>query len=117
MRALDPEIDPRSARDAWQLSDPKLAETLPAPEVDEWLEYALWQTVRELQPVWQPALLSGEIDLSGRTQRLVYLLKSGGSAETAPVLLKLLRKGDVSHEDVTGRNGGPRRTSRSGNTP
>ena len=30
MRALDPEIDPRSARDAWQLSDPKLAEPLPA---------------------------------------------------------------------------------------
>jgi putative heme-binding domain-containing protein len=67
---------------------------------DRWLDYALWQTSRELQPVWQPALLSGAIDFDGQAAQLAFVLKSAGSPETVPVLVSQLQKGQVSEPDV-----------------
>jgi putative heme-binding domain-containing protein len=113
MRALDPSMDPRSARDGWGLLDPDLAEPYQPVELDEWLEYALWQTARELQPVWQPALLSGEIDFGGDTHQLAFVLRSAGSAETVPVLTRLLGEGAVPADQqaeavaVVGQYAGP----------
>src|SRR5690606_29351305 len=113
MRALDPSMDPRSARDGWGLLDPDLAEPYQPVELDEWLEYALWQTARELQPVWQPALLSGEIDFGGDARQLAFVLRSAGSAETVPVLTRLLGEGAVPADQqaeavaVVGQYAGP----------
>ncbi len=113
LRALDPSVHPASASDDWQTDDPaKIREADPV-EVDEWLDYALWLTAHELQPIWEPALLSGEIDFGGRTDHLVFALRSAGSATTVPVLTRLLREGHVAEEhrddvlDVIAEFGGP----------
>ena len=66
---------------------------------DEWLDYALFLTSRELQPVWEPALLKGEIDFDGSARRMAFVLKSAGSSATVPVLMELLASGQVSDGD------------------
>ncbi len=68
-------------------------------DVDEWLDYALWQTARELQPAWQPALTSGQIDFGGQAKQVAFALKSAGSPEAVPVLVKMLRERQVKEAD------------------
>lgn len=68
-------------------------------EVDEWLDYALWQTARELQPYWQPALTAGQISFGGQAKRVAFALKSAGSAEAVPALVKMLREQQVKDAD------------------
>ncbi len=112
MRALDPDVPPLSAfmtPEERQINKPGEKPV----QVDKWLDYALWLTCRDLQPVWQPALLAGEIDFGGNTQHLTYVLKSAGSPETVAVLTGLLSEGRVSEEqrrdvlDVITEHGGP----------
>ncbi|MEW4530678.1 PVC-type heme-binding CxxCH protein [Maioricimonas sp. JC845] len=69
-------------------------------EMDEWLDYALWLTAVELQPIWQPALAEGTIDFDNNARHLAFALKSAGSAEAVPSLLKMLTGGDVADEDI-----------------
>lgn len=69
-------------------------------EMDEWLDYALWLTAVELQPIWQPALAEGTIDFDNNARHLAFALKSAGSAEAVPSLLALLTGGDVADEDI-----------------
>ncbi|MFV0446156.1 MAG: PVC-type heme-binding CxxCH protein [Planctomycetaceae bacterium] len=66
---------------------------------DEWLDYALWLTSRELQPIWEPALLAGKIDFDGNAKHTAFVLKSAGSPATVPALLKLLSAGEVAEAD------------------
>ncbi len=68
-------------------------------EVDEWLDYALWQTARELQPHWQPALTAGTISFGGQAKRVAFALKSAGSPEAVPALVKMLREQQVKEAD------------------
>ncbi|MCA9076898.1 MAG: HEAT repeat domain-containing protein [Planctomycetaceae bacterium] len=112
MTALDPEVPPLSAfmtPEERQINKPGEAPV----EVDQWLDYALWLTCRDLQPVWQPALLAGEIDFDGNTRHLTYVLKSAGSAETVGVLTQLLSEGAVPDDqrtdvlEVITEHGGP----------
>jgi putative heme-binding domain-containing protein len=70
-------------------------------DVDEWLDYALWQTARELQPHWQPALTAGTISFSGNAKHVAFALKSAGSPEAVPVLVKMLRENQVKAGDQT----------------
>ena len=70
-------------------------------ETDEWLDYALWQTARELQPYWQPALTAGKINFNGQAKQVAFALKSAGSPEAVPVLIQMLRDRKVSEADQT----------------
>ncbi|QDU36935.1 Cytochrome c [Maioricimonas rarisocia] len=70
-------------------------------EMDEWLDYALWLTAVELQPVWQPALAKGEIDFGNNARHLAFALKSAGSTEAVPSLLALLTEGEVAAGDIS----------------
>jgi putative heme-binding domain-containing protein len=67
---------------------------------DEWLDYALWLTARDLQPAWEPALLAGQIDFDGNARHTAFVLKSAGSPSTMPALLKLLGEGRVGPGDL-----------------
>jgi putative heme-binding domain-containing protein len=64
-------------------------------EVDSWLDYALWQTVRELQPHWLPLLNAGQLEAAEHPRQLLFLLKSAGIAEGVPRLLELLQQPDA----------------------
>ncbi len=116
LRALDPEVPPLSAfmtPEERQINKP---EEKPVP-VDKWLDYALSLTCRDLQSVWQPALLAGEIDFGGNTRHLTYVLKSAGSPETVAMLTGLLSQGQVPEEqrrdvlEVITEYGGPNELS------
>jgi putative heme-binding domain-containing protein len=100
-RVLDPEVPSGSAF----MTPAERQINKPEPksvDMDPWLDYALWLTARDLQPVWQPALLKGEIDFAGTARHLTYVLTAAGSPETMPLLLDLLRTGKISGEEWPG---------------
>jgi putative heme-binding domain-containing protein len=63
--------------------------------VDKYLDYALWQTARELEPAWMPAVESGEFDFGGSLLRLLFALESVDSAASMKPLVRLLHAGKV----------------------
>ncbi|MBX3438561.1 MAG: HEAT repeat domain-containing protein, partial [Planctomycetaceae bacterium] len=101
MLALDPDVPslskfmPIEIRQANQRVEKRV-------DVDEWLDYALWLTARDLQPVWEPRLLAGELDFGGNTRHLTFVLKSAGSVAGVPVLVRLLKEGSVAADEREG---------------
>lgn len=73
-------------------------------QMDEFLDFALWQTVRELEPVWM-AKVKTEPDFLGDAKKTVYALKSVNSPAAVAQLIRLYDKGQVPEEyqkDVLG---------------
>lgn len=66
-------------------------------QMDEFLDFALWQTVRELEPVWL-AKLKSEPGILGDAKKTSYALKSATSPEAAGLLTALYQKGQVPDE-------------------
>lgn len=72
--------------------------------MDEFLDYALWQTVRELEPQWS-ARLKTEPGFFGNATKTVFALKSVSSPEAVSQLAQLYQKDQVPDEyqkDVLG---------------
>jgi hypothetical protein len=65
--------------------------------MDEFLDFALWQTVRELEPIWM-ARLKSEPGFLGDAKKTAYALKSAVSADAATLLVQLYQKGQVPDE-------------------
>jgi putative heme-binding domain-containing protein len=66
-------------------------------QMDEFSDFALWQTVRELEPVWL-AKLKSEPEFLGDAKKTAYALKSATSPEAASLLVKLYQKGQVPED-------------------
>jgi len=85
--------------------------TIPKPEsmktalrvldhpMDRWLDYALWLTVRDLQPVWEPAIVDGSLKIENLSH-LAFLMKSSGSSASIPALVEKLNAGEVAPRDL-----------------
>jgi len=72
--------------------------------MDEFLDYALWQTVREMEPLWS-ARLKTEPGFFGNAAKTVFALKSVSSPEAVSQLAQLYKKDQVPDEyqkDVLG---------------
>ena len=67
--------------------------------VDKFLDYALWQTMRDLEPWWMPALREGKFDYGNDTRRLVFALKAVESPGVVRPLVDALRAGQVAPAD------------------
>jgi putative heme-binding domain-containing protein len=69
--------------------------------VDRYVDYALWLTARELEPVWLPALQAGRLDFGGSSGHLLFALEAAGTREVVKPLLGLVRDGKVpkAHEE------------------
>ena len=67
--------------------------------MDRWLDFALWQTMRDLAPVWLPLVKEGKFDF-GNVDHLVYALKAVESRDVVPPLLALLQKGALPADRV-----------------
>lgn len=65
-------------------------------DLDQFVDYALWQTSRELAPVWLPAVSDGRFDFEGNTRRLLFAVKSAEAGPAVPVLLRKLKEGAVA---------------------
>jgi putative heme-binding domain-containing protein len=71
-----------------------MALTVLDAQMDEFLDFALWQTVRELEPVWLPKLKT-DANLLGDAKKTAYALKSATGADAAALLTALYQKGQV----------------------
>ena len=80
---------------------------------DQFGDYALWQTSRELAPVWLPEVVSGKFDFEGNVRRLLFAVRSAESGTAIPVLVQKLKDGKVPAElerslmETLGQLGGP----------
>jgi putative heme-binding domain-containing protein len=70
--------------------------------MDRFLEHALYLTMRDLQPVWLPALDRGQIDFGGDARQLAFALSAAGSADVVGPLVKLITAGKLPAERRTG---------------
>ncbi|MEO6686686.1 MAG: PVC-type heme-binding CxxCH protein, partial [Dyadobacter sp.] len=66
-------------------------------QMDEFIDYALWQTIRELEPVWMVKLKT-DPNYLGDAKKTVYALKSLSSQEAVAQLISLYGKGQVPQE-------------------
>lgn len=62
--------------------------------MDEFLDYALWQTVRDLEPIWTKRLKT-EPDFFGDPKKTVFALKSVNTPDAVSQLAQLYQKGQV----------------------
>ena len=76
------------------------ASVLDAP-MDRFLDFAVWQTMRDLAPVWLPAARDGKFDF-GSVDRLTFALRAIDSPDVAGILLPLVEHGAVPNEKLSG---------------
>jgi putative heme-binding domain-containing protein len=69
--------------------------------MDKFLDYALWQTMRELAPQWLPAFRAGKFDFGGNVGGLLFALKAINNPDVVTPLVELVDAGKVpaEHED------------------
>ncbi|KAA6438279.1 dehydrogenase [Dyadobacter flavalbus] len=79
---------PEAAREALSVLD---------SQMDEFLDFALWQTVRELEPVWVSRVKT-QPDFLGDARKTVYALKSVSSPDAVSQLISLYGKNQVPEE-------------------
>ena len=72
----------------------KAALTVLSYPMDEFLDFALWQTLQELAPKWTKRLVS-EPRFFGDTQKTVFALKSVNTASAVAQLLDLYQKNEI----------------------
>jgi putative heme-binding domain-containing protein len=66
--------------------------------VDAFLDFALWDTARQLQNVWLPALESGKLTFGDNTRHLTFALQAVDSPAVVPPLVALLESGQLPKE-------------------
>ncbi|MBI1902198.1 MAG: HEAT repeat domain-containing protein, partial [Planctomycetia bacterium] len=88
-----------------RLSTPKAAvvamRALDRP-VDRFLDHALWQTARDLEPQWMPVVRSGDLDFDGRVRHLTFALEAVGSPQVVEPLAKMFKEGKIPPERQDG---------------
>ncbi|HQR05952.1 MAG TPA: c-type cytochrome, partial [Gemmatales bacterium] len=65
--------------------------------MDRFLDYALWLTVRELEPKWLPAFREGKLKFDD-PKHLLFAVQASGSPELVEPLLKYLQQNDLKGE-------------------
>lgn len=68
--------------------------------MDRTLDYALWLTVRELEPYWMPEFKAGNLTFGGDPKKIAFVLNAVGGAEAAKPLVKLIDSGKVPKENL-----------------
>jgi putative heme-binding domain-containing protein len=66
--------------------------------VDSFIDYALWLTVRELEPIWMTAFKEGRFDFSGDPRKLAFALQAVGSQSAVQPLLALVQSDKLPKE-------------------
>jgi putative heme-binding domain-containing protein len=60
---------------------------------DKYLEYALWLTLRELEPLWVADLQQGKLPGGGNARHLMFALQTADSRAVLKPLVELVRSG------------------------
>jgi putative heme-binding domain-containing protein len=67
--------------------------------MDANLDYALWLTVRDLEPAWMPALQKGALRFGDKPRYLLFALQAAGSPTAVGQLVELVRAGKATAEN------------------
>src|SRR5439155_13202560 len=70
--------------------------------MDRVLDYALWLTVRELEPYWMPEFQAGKLTFGGDAKKLAFALAAAGNRDTVKPVVALIDSGKVPKENVHG---------------
>src|SRR4029079_16766446 len=70
--------------------------------MDRVLDYALWLTVRELEPYWMPEFSGGKLTFGCDAKKLAFALNEVGNRDTVKPVLALINSGKVPKEHVHG---------------
>lgn len=65
-------------------------------DMDKFLEYALWTTVREMKQAWLPEAEAGNLRFTEDNDAYIYALRAIDSNEAVPQLLTLFASDDLS---------------------
>jgi len=68
--------------------------------MDRTLDYALWLTIRELEPYWMPEFQAGKLTFSGDAKKLAFALNAVGSKDTVKPVLALIESGKLPKENT-----------------
>lgn len=86
VRALSEFREVRAAALALRIADRPL---------DQFADYALWQTSRDLSATWLPGVAEGSFDFEGSPRRFLFAVKAAGAEAAVPMLMGQLRDGKV----------------------
>jgi putative heme-binding domain-containing protein len=70
--------------------------------MDRTLDYALWLTVRELEPYWMPEFQAGKLTFGGDAKKLAFALSAAGNKDTVKPVVALIDSGKVPKENLHG---------------
>ena len=82
-----------------QLDAAKLALRAVDQPLDQFLDYALWQTSRELASAWLPEVVAGRFDFEGKIPRLLFAIRSAEATPAVSVLVAKWKNGEVLAEN------------------
>ncbi len=89
----------RALAEFQQFDAAKLALRAVDKPLDQFLDYALWQTSRELSSVWLPEVVAGRFDFEGKMPRLLFAIRSAEASPAVSVLVAKWKSGEVLPED------------------
>ena len=68
--------------------------------MDRFLDFALWQTMRDLKGAWLPAVISGELSIDKQIPHWVFALRAVESREAIPILMKVIQSRPLDREQT-----------------
>ncbi len=66
--------------------------------MDPVLDYALWLTVRELEPYWLPAFKDGHVTLGGDARAIAFALNASGNPDAVKSIVRLADNADATKD-------------------
>jgi putative heme-binding domain-containing protein len=70
--------------------------------MDRVLDYALWLTIRELEPYWMPEFQAGRLTFNGDARKLAFALSAVGNRDAVKPVVALIESGKVPRANVQG---------------
>ena len=77
-----------------------IASALDKP-TDKWLDYAIWQSLRETKDFWLPKVKDGSYDFGGDPKKLVFALQAAGEGDVSKTLRGLFGKSGLTAAQKT----------------
>ncbi|QDV69760.1 hypothetical protein Poly24_34770 [Rosistilla carotiformis] len=69
-------------------------------ELDENLDFALWNTLKRTQSQWIEALAAGSFDTQNKTARLEFAIRAAASPAVVAPVVALIRQGEIGPADA-----------------
>jgi putative heme-binding domain-containing protein len=90
----------RALAERLQSDSAALALTVLKKPMDRFLDFALWQAMRDLELQWVPLVKSGQLDKVGSLDQLTFAVRSVDAVDVVNPLIELVRKGEAKGDNA-----------------